>query len=225
MRVLVGPDAIVMAARATAVALAAWSPRPRLVMVLGGPGLARELRDAGLRVVGPTQRAAERCPEALVVGADFALTYRRLTAAVSVVAAGAAFVATNRDPLFPLTDGFTPGAGAIVAAIAYATGREPDLVVGKPEPRLFLAAAELAGMPVEASVVVGDSLMTDIAAARAVGARSVLMLTGVTRPEEVDLLEPSARPTAVARDAAELEAHLEHLAADLPNHGARRAAT
>jgi ribonucleotide monophosphatase NagD (HAD superfamily) len=60
--------------------------------------------------------------------------------------------------------------------------------------------------------MVGDGLGTDIAAARAAGARSVLMLTGVTTRAEVAALPPAERPTAVAADAAELATALEQLA-------------
>ena len=112
----------------------------------------------------------------VVVGVDFSLSYARLSIAAEAVRRGARFVATNRDPIFPAEDRLMAGAGTMVAAVATATGREPDLAVGKPEPRLFEAAAEIAGMPLSKAVVIGDSLITDISAANGVGARSVLML-------------------------------------------------
>jgi 4-nitrophenyl phosphatase len=148
-----------------------------------------------------------------VVGVDFDLTYGRLSVSAAAVRRGARFVATNRDPMYPTESGLNAGAGSIVAAVAVAAGREPDLVVGKPEPRLFEAAAELAGIPVAEAVVIGDNLVTDIRAAQAVGARSVLMLTGVVTPEEFKTLDGSGiQPTAVAHDAAELAAALTAMA-------------
>jgi glycerol 3-phosphatase-2 len=207
-----GEQNIVTAARAAAVLLAESDPPPRLAMVLGGPGLKRELRDVGIAVVAPTELGLAAAPDALVVGVDFSLTYERLSIAATVVRRGARFVATNRDPMYPTAEGLNAGAGAIVAAVAVAAGRDPDLVVGKPEPRLFEAAAELAGIPVEEAVVIGDNLVTDIRAANAVGARSVLMLTGVISPEEFAALRPSdIKATAVAHDAAELEEALARL--------------
>ena len=200
-----GEECIVTAARATAVLLAEAQPRPRVAMVLGGPGLARELRDVGLRVVPPTKRGLGSAPDAVVVGVDFGLSYERLSIAAEAVRRGARFVATNRDPIYPAAEGLAAGAGAIVAAVAVAAGREPDMVVGKPEPRLFEAAAELAGVPAADAVVIGDGLLTDIRAADAVGARSVLMLTGVTTMAEVDRTADDVRPTAIAHDASELE--------------------
>ena len=207
------PAMIVTSARATALALADGAPPVRCVMVLGGYGLAREMRDVGMETVAPTRFGLGTGPDVVVVGVDFGLTYERLSLAAQAVRRGARFVATNRDPVYPGVDELNAGAGSIVAAVAMAAGREPDLVVGKPEPTLFRAAAEAAGARVESAVVIGDGLHTDIRAAHAVGARSVLMLTGVTTNEHLDEADPDLHPTAVAHDADELAAILEGFAA------------
>ena len=209
---LAGEASIVTAARAAALWLVEQRPRPRTAMVFGGPGLARELRDAGLRTVAATERGLAQAPDVLVVGVDFSLTYGRLSVAAEAVRRGARFVATNRDPVYPAADRLTAGAGAMVAAVAAAAGREPDIVIGKPESRLFEAAAEEAGVPVAEAIVIGDNLLTDIAAAAAVGARSILMLTGVTSAQEAAAIDGPIRPTALAHDAAELESRLAELA-------------
>jgi glycerol 3-phosphatase-2 len=203
-------DGVVSSARATALAIAAREPRPKLVMVFGGPGLAREMTDLGLEVVDPTPEGLAREPDALAVGIDFDLTHLRLTCAVNAVLRGAWFVATNRDPIYPVEGGqLLAGAGSMVAAVSWSAGRDPHLIVGKPEPTLFIESAASVGVPVQDAVVIGDSLITDIRAANRVGARSVLMLTGVTTPEQAAEAVPEARPTAVAHDAAELERVLE----------------
>jgi HAD superfamily hydrolase (TIGR01450 family) len=205
-------ERIVTAARATALALASRPAPPRCVMVFGGPGLGRELRDAGLRTVATSRRGLAAGPDALVSGVDFSLSFERLSIAADAVRAGAFFAATNRDPVYPEPDRLMAGAGSMVAALAVAAGREPDLVVGKPEPGLFRAAAEVAGMAVTDAVVIGDGLGTDILAAHRVGARSVLMLTGVSTSANLAALPHSLRPTFVARDADELEPILGQLA-------------
>lgn len=202
---------IVTAARATALLLA--EREPRTTMVLGGPGLARELRDVGLRTVAPTRRGLEARPDALAVGVDFSLSYERLSIASSVAREGAFFIATNRDPVFPLPDGLHAGAGSIVSAVCVASGREPDVSVGKPEPRLFLEAAALAGASPEDAIVIGDSLHSDMPAAAAIGARRILMLTGVTTPAGLRAIPRREHPDAVARDAAELGSILERWSA------------
>jgi len=205
-------ESIVTAARATAVLLAEATPPGRVAMVLGGPGLARELEDVGVSVVPPTDAGLAAAPDTLVVGVDFDLTYSRLSTAAEAVRRGARFWATNRDAIFPAEDRLMAGAGSVVAAVAYATSREPDMAVGKPEPTLFEAAAELAGVPVADAVVIGDNLKTDIGAAIRLGARSVLMLTGVTSQAELDAAPDSGRPTRVAHDSSELASALDDLA-------------
>jgi glycerol 3-phosphatase-2 len=210
----VAADHIVTAARATALALTEDGDRPRITMVFGGPGLSRELHDVGLRTVAPTPYGLAAKPDAVVVGIDFSLTYARLSISAEAVRRGARFVATNRDAIYPTPDAMNAGAGSIVAALATAVGREPDLTVGKPEPGLFREAAQVAGIPAREAVVIGDSLMSDIAAAHAVGARSVLMLTGVTDQVDLEATPRQLRPTAVARDAAELATLLDRFAAE-----------
>ena len=205
-------ESIVTAARATALLLADEPHPPRRAMVFGGPGLGRELRDVGLRTFAPSQFGLAAAPDVVVVGVDFALGYRRLSIAAEAVRRGARFVATNRDPVYPSSRGFSAGAGSIVAAVVVAGGREPDVVIGKPGPRLFETAAATVGLPVREAVVIGDGLNTDIAAAHAVGARSVLMMTGVTNQAQLDRASDAQRPTAVAHDAGELAAILERFA-------------
>lgn len=236
----VAPDRIVTSARATALYLAEGRPGVRRVLVLGGQGLRHELEDVGLEVADAGE-ASERLaglvvasrasgattpssfdvagrPEVVVVGLDPKLTYRALAIAADGVRAGAALVATNRDPVYPTEFGLRPGAGSIVAAVEATTG-VTAISIGKPGPLLLRLAAQAAGRDPADAVMIGDGLLTDVAAARAVGARSVLMLTGVTTREQLDALARRERPTEVAADAAELAEALDRLAAGRPGRG------
>jgi glycerol-1-phosphatase len=105
-----------------------------------------------------------------------------------------------------------PGAGSIVAAIEAASGVTP-ISIGKPQPYLLEEAARAVGREPAEAVMIGDGLGTDIAAAVAVGARSILMLTGVTTRAEADAAPADRHPTAIAADAAELATILDRLAA------------
>jgi ribonucleotide monophosphatase NagD (HAD superfamily) len=111
--------------------------------------------------------------------------------------------------------GLMPGAGAVVAAVVTASGREP-ISIGKPGPLLLQVAAHAVGGDVAMAVMIGDSLVTDVAAAHAVGARSVLMLTGIATRDQAEALAAADRPTEIAADAAELAAALDRLAAEAP---------
>jgi phosphoglycolate/pyridoxal phosphate phosphatase family enzyme len=222
-------DRIVSSSRATALYLRDHAPSVRHVLAVGASGLDRELEDAGFRVtragdVGERIRgggvegtdgangweAAGR-PDAVVVGLDPRIDYLRLAVANDCVRAGARFIATNRDSVYPTERAVRPGAGAIVAAIEAASGVTP-ISIGKPEPYLLEEAARAAGREPGDAVMIGDGLGTDIAAAHAVGARSVLMLTGVTTRDAVAAAPQDERPTAIAADADELAAILDRLA-------------
>ena len=216
-------DRVVSAPRATALYLIEHEPAVRRVLTVGASGLDRELRDVGLDVIqaahvaermakeGIDGWAAAGHPEAVVAGLDPQLTYMRVAAAADCIRAGARFIATNRDPIYPTERGLRPGAGSVIAAIETAAGVRP-LVIGKPEPLLLAEAARAAGADLSDAVVIGDGLLTDIAAARAVGARSVLMLTGVSTQAQVDELPPAERPMYVVAEANELRTALERLA-------------
>ena len=221
----VSPDRIFSSARATALYLADQSPRPKCVLVVGGAGLVHELRDVGLDVMlsadaaalwsanGRDAAAATSGVDTVVVGLDLEFSYARLAVAAEAVRAGAHFVATNRDPIYPMEHGLMPGAGSVVAAIVVASGVEP-VSIGKPGPLLLEVAAHALGRPVTDGVMIGDSLITDIPAAIVVGARSVLMLTGISTAAHLAALPAADRPTEVAADAAELAAALDRLARD-----------
>jgi 4-nitrophenyl phosphatase len=217
-------DRVVSAPRATALYLVEHHPTVRRVLALGAGGLDRELRDVGLEVEN-AGHAAERmakegidgvaaagAPGAVVVGLDPNLTYLRIAAAADCIRAGAVFLATNRDPVYPVEAGLRPGAGSVVAAVEATTGVTPT-VIGKPGPLLMEEAAATVGKPASEAIVIGDGIGTDLAAAKAVGARCILMLTGVTTAEQVAALTADQAPDAVAADAGELAQVLERLSA------------
>jgi 4-nitrophenyl phosphatase len=214
------PDRVVSSGRATALHLQRHEPGIQRVLVVGAGGLERELRDVGLEVVtaghaatrmhqeGIDGWAAAGAPDAVVTGLDPNLTYLRIAAAADCIRAGARFIATNRDPVYPTERGLRPGAGAVAAALEATTGVTP-LSIGKPSPHLLELAAEAVGRHASEAVMIGDGLHTDFGAARAVGARCVIMLTGVTTRDQVEALAADQRPMTIAADAAELATTLD----------------
>jgi 4-nitrophenyl phosphatase len=218
----VAPDRIVSAPRATALFLQERHPEVKRVLAVGASGLDRELRDVGIEVVN-AGFAAERMaregidgvaaagrPDAVVAGVDPQLTYMRLAAAADCIRAGALFIATNRDATYPVEIGLRPGAGSIVSAIEVASGTSP-IVIGKPQPLLMEEAAHAVGRDPKDAIVIGDGILTDLAAANAVGARTILMLTGVTTGAALEALAADDQPFKVAANAAELEEILRGL--------------
>lgn len=225
----VSADRVVSSGRATALYLREHEPGIRRVLVLGASGLEREMRDVGLEVITAAHAATRMSqegidgaeaagrPDAVVCGLDPQLTYARLAVAADAVRGGARFIATNRDPTYPTERGFQPGAGTVVAALEVASGTVP-LTIGKPGPLLLEEAARAVGRDAREAVMIGDA-MSDIAAAHAVGCRSVLMLTGVTTRDRLARVAAAEHPTAVAEDAVALGRILQDLEASPSGEG------
>ena len=142
------------------------------VFVIGEPALRRAIAAAGFTLT------AER-PSAVVAGLDRRVTYKKLALATQALLRGAAFIATNPDPLLPTAHGFTPGAGAIVASLQYSSGRAPT-VIGKPRPFMLREALRRLGATATRSAMVGDQLSTDIVAGRAAGTFTIFVRSGIS---------------------------------------------
>jgi HAD superfamily hydrolase (TIGR01450 family) len=177
----------------SALAVATMIEPGRLAMVVGGPGIVAALERRGVEVVGPAD-AHVRTPDAVVVGFTRSFDFDQLAAAVRAVRDGAVLIGTNSDPTYPTPDGQLPGGGAILAAVATASGREP-LVAGKPHPPLVSLVRERLGPE---GIMVGDRPDTDGAFARALGYRFALVRTGVTD----DLTASDPLPDVVGDDLA-----------------------
>jgi len=143
-------------------------------------------------------RSADEKPAAVVQGYSREVGWEQLAEAMVALRAGARWVATNRDYTIPSSRGPLPGNGALVAALVTASRREPDVVVGKPHPRLHQESVRRTGS--ERPLVVGDRLDTDIAGAVNGGADSLLVLTGVTEASDLLAAGPGERPTYVSAD-------------------------
>ena len=208
-------DEIVTSSSATVEHLRRHAPDVRRILAIGAEGMRMELTAAGLSTTMAHDVAADAPGgplsaryDAVVVGLDPGFEYGRLASAMAAVAGGARLIATNADARYPTPAGFLPGAGSIVAALAAATGVEPE-VIGKPEPAMFTAILESTGVdPIEA-VVVGDNPASDIVGARRAGCRSILVLTGVVDERRATELEADHVPDAVARDPAGVRVLLE----------------
>jgi glycerol 3-phosphatase-2 len=160
------------------------------VLVCGGPGVEEAVLGRGAIPVrdGPA--------DAVVVGFHRDFDFGRLDAASRAVRAGARLIGTNDDATYPTPEGEEPGGGAILAAVAYAAGVTP-VVAGKPFPPMAEAVRRAVGDGPH--VMVGDRPSTDGRFARHLGASFALVLSGVTRRDELPV-DPA--PDLVADDLA-----------------------
>lgn len=215
MGIAAAVDEIVTSTSATVEHLRRHAPDVQSVLAIGADGMETELRDAGLHVVMAGDEAMrdhaggrlERVFDAVIVGLDPHVDYRRLSVAMRAVADGARLIATNADARYPTAVGFLPGAGAILTALVTASGATPE-VIGKPSPAMFIAILEASGVPAAETVVIGDNPDADVVGAHAAGCSAILVLTGVADAALAESLVGDRRPEAVAADPAALRALL-----------------
>jgi 4-nitrophenyl phosphatase len=157
-------------------------------LVCGGPGVVEELEARGVEVVDASAPGAmEPGFDVVVVGYHPTFDYHRMDAASLAVRAGARLVATNDDATYPNDTGIHPGGGAILASIVTATGVQPQ-VAGKPyEPAATMVRARLG----DEGIMVGDRPDTDGRFAVTLGYRFGLVLSGVTRTEDLPTDPPA----------------------------------
>jgi HAD superfamily hydrolase (TIGR01450 family) len=180
--------------------LLAETRRGRTAFVIGTDVLAQHVADAGLKLLNGTDLASRA--DLVVVGGTERFTYDDLRTACLALRRGADFLGTSRDPTHPQPDGLWPGAGAILAAVEYGSDRTAE-IVGKPRPQLFLTALDRLGDG--HTLVVGDRLDTDVAAAAAAGLEAALVLSGGESRAAAEAAK-DPRPVAVADDLAGLVA-------------------
>jgi NagD protein len=149
-------------------------PSARRLYVLGTSSLQQEFREAGFTVVDDVDE-----PQAVVVGFDTALSYPRLCRTAWWIKQGKPFIATHPDFVCP-TDQPTVlvDCGAVCACLTSATGRGPDAVLGKPDPRMLTGILARHGLEPAELAMVGDRIYTDMAMAHRAGCLGVLVLTG-----------------------------------------------
>jgi HAD superfamily hydrolase (TIGR01450 family) len=213
---------IITAASAAAAYTAEHHPGAPL-LILAAPDARREW--TGQAVVTPDEADARAEPVAAVVIGDAGddLSYRNLDIAYRQLRAGAEFVAMHRNPWWITQRGVTLDAGAAVVGLEYARGRRA-VVTGKPSPVVFREAvaelrADLRRLPtpdarrrlrLDEVAMVGDDVQADVAAAKRVGLRGILVLSGKTTAADLEGAKSSRthQPDAVARDLAAVVAAL-----------------
>lgn len=164
-------------ALATASYLAQQKPNAT-AYVIGEGGLLTALDKVGIAIV-------EHNPDYVVVGEGRTGSAEVFDKAVQLVLDGARLIATNLDPNCPTQGGgIRPGCGAITRLIEEATGYKA-FSPGKPNPYMFRAARKLLGLATGETVMIGDTMETDILGATQLGFRAILVLSGGTKEKDI----------------------------------------
>ena len=149
------------------------------IFVVGTPLLKEEFRESGLKL-------KTKLPDVVVLGFDTTLTYSKLWKLCDFVRAGLPYIATHPDFNCPTESGFMPDIGAMIAFVKASTGRDPDYVIGKPNRFIVDALAYKLKVNIEEMAMVGDRLYTDIALGQNSGITTFLVLSGETRPDDIE---------------------------------------
>jgi HAD superfamily hydrolase (TIGR01450 family) len=187
-------EQIFSSGQATALYLQRRMPGASLYLV-GTPSLEEEFRQHGFTLT-------QNDPQVVVLGFDTTLTYEKLVHLCEFVHRGLPYIATHPDVNCPTENGFIPDIGATIALVAASTGRQPDVIIGKPNPPIVEIVAEKTGYAVDEIAMVGDRLYTDIALGQG-GAYTVLVLSGET--QTADLAGSPFQPDLVVANLAELQ--------------------
>jgi len=190
----VAADRIFTSAIATARFLQRQRPNGK-AFVIGESGLTDAIHSVGYVMT-------EANPDYVVLGETHGYNIAQITKAIRLIAQGARFVATNPDPSGPTEDGIAPACGAMAALIDKATGVAP-FFVGKPNPYMMRSALNFLGAHSEETIMIGDRMDTDIVGAVSSGLDTALVLTGVTKREEIDRFP--YQPTYVLESIGDVE--------------------
>jgi 4-nitrophenyl phosphatase len=185
--VKIEPWQIVTSAMASANAFIKAFPNKGSVYIVGEKGLISELRENGFTPI--TEPSNDSPVVAVIAGMDRTVSYQKLQRATFHIRSGIPFFGTNPDATFPTPLGLVPGAGSIIAAIETASGVKP-IMIGKPSPFMFELASERMELNKSEILIVGDRLETDIAGGQAFGARTALVLSGVSTRQQASNWSP-----------------------------------
>lgn len=169
-------------------------PEAKRLFVLGTPSMIGEFEAAGFEMCADS---ADDRPDVLVVAFDTTLVYPRLCRAAWWALQGVPYIATNPDRVCPTDQPvILVDCGSICACIEHATGRKPDIVIGKPNPDMLRGIMDRYGYRPDEIAMCGDRIYTDVAMARNAGALGVLVLSGETTLDTAVNSDPQPPITA-----------------------------
>lgn len=163
--------------------------------VIGEGGLVSALHQAGYGITS-------KQPDYVIVGEGRTLNFEMAEKAMMMILNGAHLIATNMDVSCPTAGGSRPGCGAIVSMLEAATGRRA-YSVGKPSPFMMRAARKRLGLRTAETIMVGDTMETDIRGGLELGFHTILVLTGSTSREALG--NYPFQPSVVAESIAEVD--------------------
>lgn len=176
-------------------------PEYKRLFILGTPSMIAEFESAGFV---STSESASDVPDAVIVSFDKSLVYNRLCRAAWWIQQKLPYIATNPDKVCP-TDQPTVlvDCGSLISCLAYATDRRPDVIIGKPDPRMLYCIMERLNLRADEVAMIGDRIYTDVKTALNAKSLGILVLSGETTMDVVG--QSVEKPTLIAQDLSEVE--------------------
>ena len=188
----------------TTATAAARALKGRRVLALTMAAILEDLE--GVELVGEEADAVLLGGAAETSETNRVFSYMNLARAFAELDAGAELYCLHRNRWWQTSRGALLDAGAFVAGLEYAAAVQATLL-GKPSPSYFAAALEALDADSELTWMVGDDIESDVAGAKGVGMRAVLVRTGKFRPDEVEIAR--VQPDGIISSIADLPAWLE----------------
>ena len=146
--------------------------------VIGEGGLLTELHNVGYSIV-------DDHPDFVIIGEGRTIMLESVDKAINMIMSGSKLIATNLDPNCPVGNGkYRAGCGAFVSMLEFATGKQA-FSVGKPSPVMMRMARKELDLSTDETIMIGDTMGTDILGAGSMGFTTVLTLSGVTKREDL----------------------------------------
>lgn len=180
--------------------LHAHYPEAKRLFLLGTPSMISQFEEAGFV---STADDPDDVPDAIVAAFDMTLEYSRLCRAAWWISQGLPYLATNPDRVCPTNERtILVDCGSICKCLESATGRKPDITLGKPDPNMLVGIQQQKGLRPEQIAMVGDRIYTDIAMAHNANAFGCLVLSGETTIEVAN--QAPRQPDLIVENIAEL---------------------
>jgi len=164
------------------------------VYPVGTPKFIEEIENAGIPI-------NDKDPDIVLLAFDTTITYEKINNAYQFIKKGAIFIATHPDDLCPTENGYDVDIGPFIRLLESMTGTEA-IVIGKPNPLMAKTAAEKMNVPLKGTVMIGDRIYTDMKMASDSGIRSILVLSGEAKEDDVNGMK--TRPTMIVNSVDEI---------------------
>ncbi|MCR4416723.1 MAG: HAD-IIA family hydrolase [Ignavibacteria bacterium] len=150
------------------------------VFVIGEPIFIDYLKSSGIKI-------ANHKIDIVLITLDRTLSFDKIYQAQKALQSGARFFAANADLTCPIEDDEILDAGYTITALENLTGKKLEINFGKPSKFIIKEVLKRISLQEQECILIGDRLETDILMAKQNQISSALVLSGVTKKEQLSI--------------------------------------